>query len=316
MTSTRTIEELWQALRGAGGQPLQRRVDADHPLDLYVEFEAPDHPGLVAICPNRPPSVSPLRAVRVESGRRSDGRWSLCLSLEEPGLLPVFAALCHDIIDFTRMGISELQLAAAVLGRLDRWRTLLERDASGLGDSALRGLVGELTILGLLLDTLSPAEAITSWTGPLGTPQDFMLPSGRRIEVKAARRDARTVRINGIDQLDPGSDTLELVVVRIEDTGATGAGAVTVPALVDRIRSRLGADPGAQAAFAASLAFAGWHEHPRHHELVVRVTAIERHEVDADFPRLTASSVPRGVEDADYTIELPGAALPPTERSA
>lgn len=239
MTSIPTIEQLWQALRVARGETLQRRVDATHPLDLYVDFEAPSRPGLIAVCANRPAAFRPLRVVTVEHGRRADGRWSLRLSLDEPRLLPVFASLCRDIVSFTRANISEAQLAAAVLGRLDHWRTLLERDTAGLGELALRGLIGELLVLEEdVLSGLAPAEAVTAWTGPLGTAQDFRLPSGRRIEVKAVRRDARTVRINGLDQLDPGADTLVLAVVRIDETGPSAAGAITAPMLVDRVRSK------------------------------------------------------------------------------
>lgn len=306
MTSIPTIEQLWQSLRTAGSGTLQRRVDATHPRDLYVEFELPSKPGLVAVCTGRPPDARPLRAVTVEAGRRADGRWSLRLSLGQGHLLPVFAALCRDIVDYTRTGITEEQLGAAVIRRLDHWRTLLEKDSAGLSEPVLRGLIGELLILDReLLASLGPVEAIASWTGPLGTPQDFMLPSGRRIEVKTARPDARSIRINGLDQLDPGEDALELVVVRIEETGAAAAGAITAPMLVARVEGRIINDPEALAAFRGSLAFAGWHEHPIHNDLAVRVVSIDRFAVDANFPRLTASSVSRGVEDADYTIALP-----------
>jgi hypothetical protein len=298
------IEQLWQELRLAGGVALQRRVDASHPLDLYVDFESPNRPGLVAICAHQPPAVRPLRAVTVEHGRRSDGRWTLRLSLDVPSLLPVFATLCRDIIEFTRSGVSNEQLAAAVVGRLDRWRHLLERDTSNLGDTALRGLIGELSVLESELNMLTPAEAISSWTGPLGTPQDFLLPSGHRIEVKAASRDARTVRIHGLNQLDPGADTLELRVVRMEETGASAEGAISAPMLVERVMQRISGDPEALAAFTTSLAFAGWHTHPRHDELTVRVVAIDRYRVGPDFPRLTPANVPPGIEDADYTIVL------------
>ena len=305
MTSNPTIEELWQDLRTHGTETLQRRVDASHPLDLYVDFEPPGRPGLVAVCAHKPPVMRPLRSVTIEDGQRTDGRWSLRLSLDEPRLLPVFAALCHDIIDFTRTGVNEAQLGATILGRLDHWRTLLERDASGLGDKELRGLVGELSILELMLDSMSASDAIDSWTGPLGTPQDFTLPDGSRTEVKAARRRARTVRINGLAQLDSGGDPLELVVVRIEDTGNEAPAAVTARRLIDRVSRRLSSDPEATNGFQLLLSFAGWHEHPRHDALVVRVTSIDRYQVGPGFPRLTSTTVPAGVQDATYTIMLP-----------
>jgi len=74
---------------------------------------------------------------------------------------------------------------------------------------------------------------------------------------------------------------------------------------VERIIQRIAADPEASAAFLASLAFAGWQQHPQHNELVVRIIAIDRYRVGPDFPKLVAATVPHGIEDADYTIILP-----------
>src|SRR5205814_608665 len=108
-------------------------------------------------------------------------------------------------------GVAETQLAAAVLGRIDRWRNLFERDAAGLGETALRGLIGELLVLEAeLIPALPLRDAVTAWTGPHGTPQDFLLPSGTRIEVKTIGRDAGTVRVNGLGQLDAAPDPLVL----------------------------------------------------------------------------------------------------------
>ena len=301
-----TIEQLWNDLRTSSGGSRQRRVNASHPLDLYADFELPDRPGLVAVCGTRAAETRLLRALSIDQGVRADGRWSLRIVLNEPQLLPVFAALCRDIIAFTRAGVDETRLAAAVIGRIDRWRNLFERDAAGLGESALRGLIGELLVLEAeLLPALTPRDAVTAWTGPHGTPQDFLLPSGRRIEVKTIGRDAGTVRVNGLGQLDANLDPLVLIVVRAEVTGASAPGAVTVPLLVSRLRARLAQDPDALVAFDAALACVGWHDHPSHDGFALRPVALDAHDVDLHFPRLTRASVPDGVEDADYSILLP-----------
>lgn len=285
MTAMPTIEQLWNELRASAGGPRQRRVDAAHPLDLYADYEAPDRPGLVAVCGTRPAYTSLMRALHVEEGVRADGRWSLRIVLLEPRLLPVFAALCRDIIAFTRAGVDETRLATAVIGRIDRWRNLLERDAAGLGESTLRGLIGELFVLDAeLLPTLPLRAAVAAWTGPYGSPQDFLLPSGTRIEVKTIGRDAGTVRVNGLGQLDANLDPLVLMVVRAETTGASAPGAVTVPLLVSRLRMKLAQDPDALVAFDAALASVGWHEHPSHDSVALRPVACEAHDVDPHFP--------------------------------
>ena len=203
MTQTQTIEQLWQSLKGTGPSVVHRRVDEKHPLELYAEFEQPASPGLVLFCGAKPPEARPLRTLRIDRGRRADGQWWLRLSLSSPDLQPVFAALCSDIVTSTRSGVGEAEAAAAILTRLDRWRALLEGDRKALTNSALRGLIGELLILEAdLLPHLPALDAVGSWTGPLGSAQDFWLPSSQRIEVKALRPEATTVRINGLEQLE------------------------------------------------------------------------------------------------------------------
>jgi len=299
------IEDIWESLRRTGTSS-QRRLDAEHPCDLYADYDPPDQVGLVAICDGRPVLPKPMRAITIEAGQRADGRWSLRLALQQPNLIPVFAALCRDIAAATLNGVTEADLAPTVLGRLHRWRSLLERDAAGLEETTLRGLVGELTILlERVLPENSPRVAIDAWKGPQGAAQDFLLPNGARIEVKAIEWDSRTVRINGLAQLDPGVDELTLAAVRLQTTTPSAQGALTVSQLVERIRLAIAADLDALDLFEARLALIGWHEHPSHDEFAVRVLAVEAHTVTGEFPRLVTSTVPSGVSEVEYDATLP-----------
>lgn len=303
-----TIEDLWLSLRGAT-IPVQRRVDAVHPLDLYADFEPPDHPGLVLFCPTRPPDFQSLRAIRIDRLLRSDGRWSLRVFLDEPKLMAVFVELCRDIIEFTRSGVHASDGGGVVLSRIERWRALLQADSSGLDKSSVRGLIGELLVLETLFPRLGFDEGVAAWTGPYGTRQDFRLPSGQKIEVKALDREAGHALINGLGQLDAGGDPLCLAVVRLEDTGREAAGAVTAPGLIGRLRTQLSAAPTALELFNSLLGFAGWDDTHESGGVVVRLVRIDEYDVDASFPRLTAGTVPAGVVDATYKIVLPPPAI-------
>lgn len=289
------------------GVAAQRRITAEHACDLYADFTPPDQVGLVAVCSDRPSLPRPMRALTVERGERADGRCSLRLALQHQTLLPVFAALCQDIIASTEEGVDATRVAATVLDRLQRWRALLERDSPGLEEATVRGLIGELTVLERhLLPSMSPREAVQAWRGPLGAPQDFLLSDGNRIEVKTAARDADAVTINGLGQLDAGSDQLTLAVVRLQVTGPSADGAVTAVGLIARLRESLAADPEAATMFETALAHVGWHEHPSHAELAARIVAIEAYAVEGVFPRLTTQNVPTGIEEAVYQASLKG----------
>lgn len=302
-----TIEELWQSL-GTGANVVHRRVDATHPLELYAEFDPPDHYGLVLFTHHEPPEPRPLRSLHIDRGQRPDSRWWLRLSIEEQTLQPVFAGLCRDIIVFTRSNVGDDTAAAVILSRVERWRKLLQGELRGLSEFELCGLIGELIVLETdLIPALPAIDAVRSWNGPFGAAQDFILPTGQRIETKAVRRDASSCRINGLDQLDPGPDTLVLAIVRLDQTGAQADGAVTAPRLVSRLRDRLADDPFAVNEFDSRLAAAGWHDHPDHDNFTVRVLAIDHHTVDSAFPRLIRAAVPQGIIEADYEIALPPA---------
>ena len=128
---TMRIEDLWASLRREA-MDAQRRVAAAHPLDLYADFEQPDRPGLILFCDERPNDAPPLKAIGIDRRRRQDGRWSMRIFLEEPQLLGVFAELCRDIVEFTRQNAGGAQPSGLVLSRIQRWRSLMQPQPSGL----------------------------------------------------------------------------------------------------------------------------------------------------------------------------------------
>lgn len=300
------IEQLWSSLAAASPTSSQMRVGEQHPHDIYADFEPPDRFGLIVLTDTPPSRIQELRSMSVSVYKRDDNRWAIRLVLERPELRPVFTALCRDIVEHTRSGVLASSLAAAVVVRIAHWRNLMERGGDGLDDETLRGLIAELTVLQQrILPELSTIKAVRTWTGPSGMPQDFQLPTGARLEVKATSRRSTQVHINGLAQLDAGNDPLTLVVVRLEPTGAAAEGAVSATSLIAALRDQLAVDPTATALFEQQLANVGWHDHPRHEALVVRVSSMEDYEVDHAFPRLTTGSVPPGVLNADYQIALP-----------
>jgi len=305
------IEALWRHLASTTKGGAQTRIDPTHPLDIYADLTPPERVGLVVICGGKPPEVQPLRALSVEHGRRADRRWTLRLTLLEKQLLPVFAALCQDIVACTRSGVGEAELGQVVVRRIIHWRSLLDRDAAGLGEATLRGLIGELIILrDRLVPSLGPAPAVAAWRGPFGEPQDFHLPNSQRIEVKTIGAHAHKARINGLDQLDSCGDPLTLTIVRMEAASADTQNTISAPALIADLRELLAGAPEALVKFEMALRGVGWHEHVSHDMFRVRILAIEDSEVGPDFPRLIRASVPSGVVDVDYEIELPRRGIP------
>ena len=126
LMSMMTIEALWAGLRLAGAAA-QRRIDADHPCDLYADMDAAGRVGLVAVCVGRPVQPPPLSAIAVDVGEREDGRFTLRYSLHRASLLPIFAHFCEDIVRISALK-NDSDCGDVMLERLKRWRALLERE--------------------------------------------------------------------------------------------------------------------------------------------------------------------------------------------
>lgn len=302
------IESLWAGLRLAGAAA-QRRIDADHPCDLYADVDAAGRVGLVAVCASRPVQPPALNVIAVEIGERDDGRFTLRYSLERASLLSIFAQFCEDIIQVSaRAASQDPDCGDVMLERLKWWRALLERNQAGLSHSELLGLIGELvTLKHRFLPDLGPNAAVASWQGPFGASHDFLFANGSRAETKTIAWQADSVRISSLAQLDLEAGPITLAVVRVQLVDSTADGAITAPRIISQLRAALSGAIDAARGFEDGLIALGWHEHSRHDELAVRIVRIDAHHVDRSFPRLTASMMPTGVSGVTYDALLPRA---------
>ena len=293
------IEEIWQRL-ASGGPGGVLRVDSVHAADLYGATDASGHLGLVLLSTTQPPSGPVLDAVEVTSTIRDDGRWAVGIWLREPDLEPVFSQLCTDLIESSRL-VPAAAVPGFLLRRLVRWRELLERGGGPMSMSRLRGLVAELLVFEECLRLWAPSDVAAGWVGPLGGPQDFVLP-GRRIEVKANFASARSVRISSIDQLDT-DEPLSLVVVTL--TTVAGGPGLAPADLVDRIGGNLAADGvEVSAMFGKRLDALGYVPDESYREPMFRLDGVQVYDVEGAFPRLRRADIGVGIGSVVYDILL------------
>lgn len=222
----------------------------------------------------------------------------------------IFTTLCADILVATE---ESPENPVKVLHRvLDRWRSLFLNPGPPLGTQQLAGLFGELIVLELLLE--HDSGAIRLWKGPSGYQHDFATDAGA-VEVKTSTSPGgRSVRIHGLEQLEPPLDgVLGLVWLRLEADVQGGIGFLE---LIKRVLDL--ADDETE--ILTRLAAVGYRAADNDHYAHSRYSISEQrwYNVDVAFPRLTtvdlaAAAISTNVRNVDYTIDLSGESPAPME---
>ncbi|UOB05865.1 PD-(D/E)XK motif protein [[Acidovorax] ebreus] len=240
-----------------------------------------------------------------------DGVTWLALTRSAHGSVELFAAMVADVAHAmdTEAGADEKRLLRIFLGRIRAWQEFMRKGAQSLSAESEIGLVGELTLLRMIIDSgVPPAAAIESWVGPFDGVRDFELGTGS-IEVKATLSAAGfPAKIGSLEQLDDSvRQPLFLAGARLRQTES----GLRLPEFVAEMRDVAAGEAEAVRLLSERLIAAGYFN--AHADRYIRRFALADTrivEVKEGFPRLTLGSVPLGVTKATYEIDLDKAAGP------
>ena len=289
-----------------------RRVDPDIRWDVFWAVDA-DRRCLLMLQHAKgielPARLPRLRGLQVNSiSQERDAEDLLVVRLVDREQRDLFYRLCTDVVAAIRMAATETEAVERFLARIWRWHRLLRSGLDGrLSDAEQMGLLGELKVL---QDHLFPAvgviRSVTAWSGPLGASKDFEL--GRVcLEVKARHGTAAgQVTISSEHQLDSsGADALFLHVLEVTRAGEEAEGSLSVMDAVEDVRRLIGErDAAAVDVYDERLLAMGLDRTDNYRDRYWVIGAEHIFEVREGFPRLAASSVPAGVSNIRYSIEL------------
>lgn len=231
--------------------------------------------------------------------------WLMVFRLKSEKLIPVFGRLCQDLIDEIEGVGTEQALLGVVQRRISLWKKLFANGPDGLlADFQIKGLLAELLFMESQLAEAvrEPLDIAYAWLGPSGGDQDFVF-SDAAIEVKAIGPHSEGVSISTLQQLDSPLP-LTLMVWTMRAASADQPKAETLDGVIARIEQMVAPVPQALVVFRAALLEAGYVSHPRYTEVAFEPMGFEAFSVGENFPRLTSSSVPEGVESAVYVLSL------------
>jgi Putative PD-(D/E)XK family member, (DUF4420) len=218
----------------------------------------------------------------------------------------LFVILCADVLDHISKCSNEPEAIRVLHDRLQRWKRFFQsRSPEGLSREEYIGLYAELDFFAAALSAgISPEALANGWQGPIGANQDFLF-GGVAVEIKACTgNDTDFVSISNVRQLDDtGLDQLFLyqgVYDFRQDAGQT------LKMLIERLRELLAPSASAADIFEERLLAAGYIEpssSPFERYGFSRRSRRAFH-IEAGFPRLLESSLPHGVSDVRYTLNL------------
>ena len=234
----------------------------------------------------------------------------LAITRQPSASLELFGAIVEDVVSVLERGDrSEQEQVRAILDRIVAWQKFMSREDDGIlkGEQEV-GLLGELQFLRLLLDArVDPITALESWLGPLDALHDFVAPHGD-VEVKASIRGGSfTASISSLDQLDE-SLVVPLYLAAIQ-FGLSASG-LSLPDFVAAIAEDMRPDDVASRMFEGKLLSAGYHPYAAgHYHRKFKYLITNIYEVGPELPHLSKSSVPKGVVEAIYRVELDASRL-------
>lgn len=193
-----TLEAAWTSIQSklpqAEGRSFLQKALTVGPLTLSAVIRVADGmPGLLLQIPEASFAAKwPVRhyaGVRFDPIVKLDDGYGLPLMLVDLKARDIFAQLAADIAS-TGLGEETADaMLAAILSRLALWRRFLQNRIGKMSDEEIRGLIGELFVLGCLLATRGVDSCLDAWKGPVGELHDFRLPN-HRIEVKTWCNDS------------------------------------------------------------------------------------------------------------------------------
>lgn len=287
-----------------------RRVSESHPLSLYWGRDTQgrylfiyDMIGLPAPEKKSLPKLAGISfVVAIENSRVK-----LVLILNEIANWELFYSICTDLIRATSILDDHIGGGSVFLRRLVRWQEFLKRKRPEiLSPEEIKGLIGELLFLQeKLVTAFGWDEAVASWKGPEGAPQDFSIQE-MAIEVKCQSGGSTpTVRITSAEQLNPQLPEGFLVVFTISSADKEQAEAFTLNELVDRIRRQLEiVSETTRERFEEMLFLADYAIREEYDEQKYRRIAAKCYQISEDFPRIRLSTIPAGVDRVSYSLKL------------
>lgn len=296
----KTYDELRQQWNSCHGQG-QVLVDASHPLRMFLNINAEGNKEILIPVTHPEKRLKSTAAIGIKNYENRESRF-VAIELLQPALESEYVCLCFDLIESSRPFLSRPEALKALFEALKKWYYLLADSKRGiLPEREIRGLLGELQyMLDELNDGKDEHAVINAWTIHKDASRDFIFDDSW-CEVKTIESTKDYITISSIEQLD--HDSLgQLVVFKLDRTDDYDPSGISLNALVEKVRDRVGFQ--AEAELNQKLISKGYSYNEQYDQIVFLLKNKYCYKVDDAFPCITKASLPAAIIRADYDIRL------------
>lgn len=233
------------------------------------------------------------------------------ITAADRGVPPLFLKLVEYVLDRVSASTSVEEGTEVLIRSIEEYRRFVGQRRGRLSEAVVRGTFAELLFLRAIITAgMNVENAVTAWRGPwakagLGV-HDFTFANGRGIEVKSTHQPPDTIRVASPSQLVPSNQPLDLLVLPVEEAPDGSSAAIPFRAYVQETGEVVAAaGPGAADKWDAALEALTldvsdeWYERYR-----FLPGQWQRFEVKQGFPHLDIPSLPAGIIDIRYSLEL------------
>lgn len=245
------------------------------------------------------------------STTRSGSNDYVQITASDGGLPPLFLKLVEYLLERVSVATTIDDGIDALIRSIEEYRRFVGQRRGRLSESLVRGTFAELVLLRTLITAgMSAEDAVKAWRGPwakagLGV-HDFTFADGRGIEVKSTHQPPGTIRVSSPGQLVPIGQALDLLVLPVEDAPRDSGVAVPFRQYAQQLGEALAsAGPSAAETWDAALDALTldlsdeWYDRFR-----FLPGDWLRFQVRDGFPHLDIPSLPAGMIDVHYSLEL------------
>ncbi len=281
-----------------------QRVDANHPIPLYIGLDTTSRYSLFCIAETLP-AKEPVssRIISVFVGRRQDGTYGITFSLTDHTYLDHFICFCADMIRASASLKGSRKASDFLCARYVQWQKAFSKNNNGLlSPSEIKGLIGEMYFLkSHMIPKYGEAYALDSWCGPEMSDQDFEC-GDIWFEVKSTVSGSPSVTISSVEQLDV--DRIgHLVVVILDKTSAADASGLTLNKTYHLLRDSLSSELLAQKLDTILLSF-GYYENETYDNFHFHYNGTVFYFVDSTFPCIRKRDLPIAAQNVRYDLSL------------